>query len=478
MTHKVAKEKTTASHYSVRVDRSERDLFCVWRVPILAGRLEIRSFMICLGSGTVRRDFHPMRGLKAALEIVSMIRFFRENLRFLSAGMVLTLNSSFGQTFFISIFAAQIMSIHGLSNGEWGLIYTAGTTASAVVMFWAGALTDRFRARTLAWFIMPGLAMTCLTMALSTSIASLLGTVFFLRFLGQGMIYQMASVSMARWFLARRGMALSVAGMGIAAGQAVFPVAAAALLLTIDWQSIWIASSVFILICFPLVLWLLGRERTPQSLAQENTSVGMEGRHWTRAEVLRSGFFWTLVPLLLGPPAWGTALLFQQVHIAQVKGWPLIEYLALLPVMTIVSVGAMLGTGALIDRFGSGRLLQVFPLTWIAGFVILGAADTLALAFLAFVAFGFATGMQVTLITVFWAEYFGTRHIGAIKATSASIMVLGSAVGPGVSGFMIDFGFDFPQQMWGIALYFALSAALVCVAVERATAALPQTTSS
>ena len=126
MTHKVAKEKTTASHYSVRVDRSERDLFCVWRVPILAGRLEIRSFMICLGSGTVRRDFHPMRGLKAALEIVSMIRFFRENLRFLSAGMVLTLNSSFGQTFFISIFAAQIMSVHGLSNGEWGLIYTAG----------------------------------------------------------------------------------------------------------------------------------------------------------------------------------------------------------------------------------------------------------------------------------------------------------------------------------------------------------------
>lgn len=399
--------------------------------------------------------------------------FLRDNVRFLSAGVLLTLNSSFGQTFFISIFAAQIMSDFALSPGGWGLLYTLGTTASALVMFWAGALTDRFRARALACLVMPGLALTCIAMGANRSVVGLLLIVFFLRLLGQGMIFQLASVSMARWFSGRRGLALSISAMGFWFGQAAIPVLFAFLLLRLDWHLLWYFSAGFVLICFPVILWLLSHERTPQSLGKEEQSTGMGGRHWTRMEVIRSAFFWMLVPLLLGPPAWGTALFFQQVHIAEVKGWPLVEYLALIPVMTVVSVGVTLVTGALVDRFGSGRLLQAFPLTWVFGFLALASADTLALAAFAFVVFGVATGMQATLITAFWAEYFGTRHIGAIKATSASLMVLGSALGPGISGTLIDFGYVFPAQMYAISGYFLVALVFVWFAVQRANLDLP-----
>lgn len=399
---------------------------------------------------------------------MSALAFIRDNLRFLIAGIVLTLNSSFGQTFFISIFAAQIMDGFSLTNGEWGLLYTVGTTASALVMFWAGALTDRFRARTLAVIVMPGLALTCIAMGMNRSVVGLLLIVFFLRFLGQGMTFQLAAVSMARWFSSRRGLALSISAMGFWIGQAAIPVLFAFLLLRFDWHLLWYMSAVFLLLCFPLVLWLLAQERTPQSHAKDEQSAGMGGRHWTRGEVVSSRFFWLLVPVLLGPPAWGTALFFQQVHIADVKGWPLVEYLALIPVMTIISVAVTLVTGTLIDRFGSGRLLQLFPLSWIAGFLVLALAETLATATLAFVVFGVATGMQASLITAFWAEYFGTRHIGAIKATSTSLMVFGSAIGPGISGALIDLGHDFPEQMFAISVYFLAAMVLVWVAVERA----------
>ncbi|MGR3514712.1 MAG: MFS transporter [Paracoccaceae bacterium] len=399
--------------------------------------------------------------------------FIRENLRFLSVGILLTFNSSVGQTFFISIFAAQIMAEFALSNGEWGLLYSIGTTASAVVMFWAGALTDHFRARTLAWFVMPGLALTCIAMGLNHSVIGLFLIVFFLRFLGQGMIFQLATVSMARWFTGRRGLALSISALGFWMGQAAIPVLFALLLLHFDWHLLWFISAAIIAVSLPMVVWLLSQERTPQSLAKDTQSVGIGNRHWTRREVVGSQFFWMLVPLLLGPPAWGTALFFQQVHIADVKGWPLVEYLALIPVMTIISVGVTLFTGALIDRFGTGRLLQIFPLTWMAGFVILALAETLGAAFIAFVVFGFATGMQASLITAFWAEYFGTKHIGSIKATSASIMVFGSAIGPGVSGVLIDLGFTFPEQMMAISLYFLGAMVFVWFAVERASQDLP-----
>ena len=404
---------------------------------------------------------------------MSAFAFTRDNLHFLAAGVLLMFTSSFGQTFFISTFAAEIMEAFDLSDGQWGLTYTIGTSISAVAMFWAGALTDRFRVRLLAWVVLPGLAVSCFFMAFNTWVVGLVVCVFLLRFFGQGMTYQLAAVAMARWFIARRGLALSLSNMGIAFGTAVLPVICAALLGWMSWQAIWVAAGIATLLLFPVLLFLLSHERTPQSHAEESEAVGMEGRHWTRAEVLKSALFWMLIPALLGPPAWGTSLFFQQVHIAEVKGWPLVSYLSLIPVLTAVSVGVTLVSGLLIDRFGTGRLLQVYLIPWIVGFIILSFAQSLFWAGVAFVVFGFCIGLQATIITAFWAEYFGTRHIGAIKATSASIMVLGSAIGPGITGAFIDLGYDFPDQMLAISAYYAVALAMVVVAINRAGRFLP-----
>lgn len=401
--------------------------------------------------------------------------FIRKNLRYLAVGFLLMMTSSFGQTFFISIFALEIMREFELDDRAWGGLYTLATLASAFVMLWAGALTDRFRVRTLSPIVLIGLSLTCANMVVSGSVWALFFVIFFLRLLGQGMTFQIAAVAMARWFAGRRGLALSLAGLGFWVGQAALPPLVAWLLEWTEWRSIWFISALTIVFVTPLIYWLVRQERTPQSFAEVDESVGMDCRHWTRGEVLRSPLFWSLIPILLGPPAWGTALFFQQMHIAEIKGWSPPQYLSLIPLMTVVSVLVNLLTGQLIDRFGSGHLFRVFPLTWIAGFLLLSEAETLFDAAMAFLAFGIATGVQATLITAFWAEYFGTRHIGAIKAVSASIMVLGSAIGPGVSGAMITAGYPFPEQMHWIAAYFAVALVGVVVGVGHASPRLPST---
>ncbi|QMU59321.1 MAG: MFS transporter [Boseongicola sp.] len=394
--------------------------------------------------------------------------FLQQNARFLSAGVLLTFSSAYGQTFFIALFAAQIMGAYDLTDGQWGGLYTVATTASAIIMFWAGTLTDKYRAVTLVKFVMPGLALVCVAMAYNQWVFGLAVIIFFLRFLGQGMMSQLATVSMARWFVARRGLALSVAAMGFAIGQALLPVIIAALFVVVDWRTIWIFSAFTVLATFPFILKLLESERTPQSLDQDASSVGMMGRHWTRAEVLKSPIFWMFLPMLLGPPAWGTSLFFQQVHIAEVKGWPLLDYLALIPLLTVVAVTSTLISGQLIDRFGSGKLIVFYMFPWIFGFLLLAQAQSLFTAAIAFTVLGSGVGLQSTLVTAFWAEYFGTRHIGSIKAVSASIMVFGSAIGPGITGGLIDIGYSFPSQMPLISGYFALAAILVWAASHRA----------
>ncbi|MDF3415012.1 MFS transporter [Sulfitobacter sp. M57] len=395
------------------------------------------------------------------------LSFLRANWLFLLAGFLLTFTSSYGQTYFISLFAGEIKTDFGLSDGQWGGIYTVGTTLSAIAMIWAGVLTDRFRVRALAVGVMLCLAAACVAMALNTSWILLIGVIFALRLSGQGMMSQLGSVAMVRWFEASRGKALSLSSTGFAAGQAILPVVFVALFAVISWRALWVLAAVIVLLTIPVLVMLLRRERTPQSMAKETQLAGMQGRHWSRTEMLRSGLFFLMVPLIIGPAAWGTALFFQQVHLTQVKGWDLVAYVALMPAYTLSAIVTTFASGWAIDRYGVSRIVPFQMLPFALGFLVLAFADTIFMAGVGLVIFGMGQGLQGTATSTFWAEYFGTRHIGAIKSVAAAIMVFGSAIGPGVSGILIDFGIDFPNQMLPISVYYLVAAALAAYGIRR-----------
>ncbi|MFY0633502.1 MAG: MFS transporter [Vannielia sp.] len=405
---------------------------------------------------------------------MGLIGFLRGNAPFLLAGVLLSFTSSYGQTFFISIFAGEIMETFSLTDGQWGLIYTIGTTISAVTMVWAGALTDKFRVRALANVVGPGLALACLAMAAVPGPVVLIFVIFALRLFGQGLFSHLSIVAMARWFVGRRGTALSISSMGFAVGQALLPVGFAAALGFVGWRWLWVVAAGMALAVLPLLAVLLRAERTPQSVANATPSAGMDSHHWTRAEVLRHPLFWFSIPLLLGPPAWGTALFFQQVHFAGEKGWELVDYVALMPVFTAVSIASTFVTGALIDRIGTARLMMLYMLPFALGFLVLWQAESLLLAAVGLAIFGIGTGAQATLPGSYWAEFFGTLHIGSIKAMAGAIMVFGSAIGPGVSGWLIDAGLDFEDQLPWIAGYFCFAAASITIGIAAARQRLPR----
>lgn len=399
---------------------------------------------------------------------MSTIRFIVQNFRWLSVGVLLSFLSSFGQTFFISIFAGEIRETFDLSHGAWGGIYTLGTSASAVAMLWAGGLTDHFRTRVLGGAILALLAMSCLFMAWNPYAALLPLVIFALRFCGQGMTSHIAIVSMSRWFVATRGKALSVAGLGIALGEAILPLTFVSLLVAMDWRLLWVAAAVVAVASIPLLVSLLMQERTPQSHAETDHSVGMLGRHWTRAEVFRHWLFWFMVPALLGPPAFGTAFFFQQVHFAEVKGWTHLELVALFPAYTAVVVLAMTVSGWLLDRIGTPRLIPWYQVPMIAAFSVYALGGSIGWALVGMMCMALTNGANNTLPNAFWAEFYGTRRLGSIKAMAAAVMVLGSALGPGITGILIDLGIGIQTQYLGVAVYFAFATVMMVIGVGRA----------
>ena len=393
--------------------------------------------------------------------------FLVKNAPWLASGAILTLLSSFGQTFFISIFAAEIQTEFALSHGSWGGIYALGTTTSAVVMVWAGGLTDKFRVRTLGPLVLLLLAFACLLMAFNPYAWFLPVVIFALRLSGQGMTTHIAVVAMARWFVAARGRALSIAALGYSVGQALLPILFVMLLELMDWRILWVFAALISLAGVPILIRLLKKERTPQSMANENPSFGMNARFWNRSDAIKHPLFWCMVPSILGPSAFNTAFFFHQVHFAELKDISHVTLVAQFPLYTAVSVAAMLLSGWGLDKIGTSRLIPFFQVPMIAAFIVFGMSDGIYTVMLGFVLLGLTAGATATLPSAFWAEFYGTKHIGSIKALAAAVMVLGSAVGPGVTGFLIDYQIGLEVQFYWIAAYFALATLILWVGVRR-----------
>jgi MFS family permease len=395
------------------------------------------------------------------------LTFIRTNARWLFAGGVMMFATSFGQTFFISIFAKQIMETYALSNGDWGSLYALGTTASGLTMIWAGGLADRFRARALITVLLIIMAAFCLAMAYNSSVWLLPAVIFGLRLSGQGMLNHIAMVSMLRWYTAARGKALALAGLGFSIGEACLPFIIVASLAYISWQAVWIAAAFGSILFLFLLRFLLIKERTPQSIAQTTQAVGMGGQHWSRARAIKHPLFWLLIPVATTPSMFTTAVFFQQVHLAEVKGWQHVHFVALFPVFTITGVIAGMIFGWAIDRWGSIRILPFMLIPLSAGLFVFGNFSSIAAAQLALIFMAITQGATGTVTVAIWSEIYGTKHVGSIKALAVAFMVFGSAIGPLVTGRLIDQGYSFPAQMPAYVIYVLAVCAVTYFATHR-----------
>ena len=397
------------------------------------------------------------------------LQFIRENAPFLLAGALLSFLSSFGQTFFIAIFGGEIREAYGLSNGDWGLLYMIATGASAVAMVFAGGLADLFRVRSLGIGVVLALGVACIAMAVNTTTAGLVLVIFALRFFGQGMASHMSVVSMTRWFVAARGRALAVAGMGFMFGEATLPLIMVWLKSITEWRGLWLWFAVVCVILSVILYRLLRLERTPQSAANAPAAMGLLGKDWTRTMALRHPLFWLMVPAIVFFSAFGTTFWFHQVHFAEVKGYSHLALVAVFPLGTISLAISTIIYGWAIDRFGVVRLMPFYIVPYVVAFCLHWYAPNLIWTAVAVILMGISGGGNATILSACWAGFYGTRFIGSIKAAAAALMVFGSAIGPGLSGLLIDAGVGIEIQMLGYAACFVFAAFMMGLAARMAT---------
>mgnify|MGYP003625687760 FL=1 len=400
------------------------------------------------------------------------LAFLRANFRFIGFGFLLTLLSSYGQTFYVALYGAEIRAEFGLGHGSFGLVFTTVSVVAAVLLIWLGRLIDRVDLRPYTAVTLAALTGSMVVLSLAHSLWLFALALFVTRLCGQGLSIHIMGTAMARYFPQDRGKALSLSGLGLATGETILPITTVALIAAIGWRNVWMATGLVtaaaLLVLVPMALKGFDR-RHSDYLARQFQSVGQPGeaRDWTRLEVLRDPRYLGAMALLLAYPYVSTGVLFHQAFIAEIRGWP-IELLATgLISMAFMKVLTSLAIGPMIDRRGAVRLIPASVLPFIACFVALGTSSHPLMPYVFLGALGVGIGMLQPIMSAMFAEMYGVRNLGGIRAMSVAAMVLSAAAAPASFGFLFDLGVSIETVTVGCIVYMLFAAVLALLVLRR-----------
>jgi sugar phosphate permease len=397
--------------------------------------------------------------------------------RLLGFGFLIAFFSSFGQTFFIALFGGELRAAHGLSHGQFGTLYSAATMMSGLAMIWVGAMIDRVDLRLYSVLAVLGLALAAAMMALAEALVVLGVALFLLRLSGQGVMNHAALTSMARYFEAGRGRAVGFAALGHAAGEGLLPIVTVLMIAAIGWREVWGVSAGFLaLVALPvLMLLLLGHGAREAALGERLKARALHAGEamvqvFTRRMVLRDVRFYLLLPTIIAPGYIVTGIFFHQVHIVETKGWDFAMYAGSFIFFAIAGVAGTMGGGWLVDRLTALRMMPVYLMPMALACLLLGLmqAPVAAPVFMALT--GLTAGMAAATVTSMWAELYGIENIGAIRALGAVVMVISTALSPGMMGVALDWGVGIETILYLCAGYCVGAALLALLAVRRAAA--------
>ena len=164
---------------------------------------------------------------------------------------------------------------------------------------------------------------------------------------------------------------------------------------------------------------------------------------------------------MLAMPWIATGVFVYQSFITESKGWGTYVIAQSFMVYSVLSVITLLVAGFLIDKFTSRKLLIFMNIPLLISTIVLMYFDISFSAFLFLGLIGISNGLANVLGSSTWAEIYGVRHIGSIKALTTALMVFSTAFGTALFGLLIDTGFSIEQVAQVSFIYIAIATVLL-----------------
>lgn len=381
-------------------------------------------------------------------------KLLKNNPLLMSYGFLFNFFSSFGQTFFVSLLVPFWVVGIGVTNSEFGSMYGLISVTSALTLPLFGRYIDLMPLRRYSLIIFIGLILSVTILSVANSFLVLLGGLFLVRLFGQGLMTHTAATGIAKLFDKERGKALAFTSLGHPAAQLILPFLFALASAQFNWQLTLILMALLSLfVMLPLIIRITPDKEKIATISGKVSTVEDNGHF------LLSRTFWQIATNIFLIPFLSTAIMLYQYTIAENKGWEPSWVLFSFSFFAIFNGLSIFFSGDLIDRFSGIKLFPYYLLPALVGFTAMTLFDGKWMFPLFYGLLGISSGLGSTIKTAVQAEVYGSAQLGKIRSYLSTIMVLGTAAGPPVLGYLLDKDFSINYIM----LYAALLTLIVFI---------------
>ena len=368
-------------------------------------------------------------------------------------GMIMT---SPGQTYSVSIFLEPIIAELGISRSLVSSLYTGATLLGSLALPLVGRLIDRRGPR----FVMTGVALlfglACVFMGFVENVVMLAIGFLAIRMFGQGSLMLASQNLINRWWIARRGLVMGIAGMAMSlAGVGGFPNLIHALIGAFDWHTAYIALGGLVLVVMLPLSGIFARNRPEEHGLQpdgrspeDNNGVGLDGDpsaepgdreiNWTLDDAIRTPVFWLVALGVASKAMLSTGLFFHMVSIFADNGLSADAAAAVFLPIAVTTAVVNLSSGVLADYVPPRFLLATALAGQTAALLLATNLTSFGAALVYGGILGVTDGLTRTVNSVIWASYFGRLHLGSITGVTTTVVIFGSALGPMPFGIARD----------------------------------------
>ncbi len=373
-------------------------------------------------------------------------------------GFIFTFFSSFGQSFFLGLFNAPIRNELGITHGQFGNIYATATIFSSLLLIWVGKKIDEYQIIYYSFFVILLLFFSSLFFSFINSIIFLSIGIFLMRFSGQGLMSHTSTTTISRFFEKSRGKALSTIWFGLSSAEFILPVLVTYLFVIYSWRSVWQGIAIIVIIFLPFVVLNTIKQIKLDSREKDlDPKKNFKIKSWKRREVIKDYRFYIVSLNMLAMPWIATGVFVYQSFISDSKMWNIYTIPKAFMVYSLASIITLFFSGFLVDKFTSRKLIPIMNIPLLISMFVLFYYQQEISAFIFLGLVGISNGLANVLGSSTWAEIYGVKFIGSIKALTTAFMVFSTAFGTAVFGLMIDNGFSIENIAFVSGIYIVIS---------------------
>jgi predicted MFS family arabinose efflux permease len=380
-------------------------------------------------------------------------------------GFIFTFFSSFGQSFFLGLFNAPIRNELGITHGQFGSIYASATICSSLLLIWVGKKIDDYRILNYSFFVVVLLFASTLFFSFINSVYFLAAGIFLMRLSGQGLMSHASTTTISRFFEKSRGRALSTIWFGLSTAEFILPVLITYFFLIYSWRTVWQGIAILIILLLPFVILNTIKSVNLDSRETDNNSKlkKIKIKSWRRRDVIKDYRFYIVSLNMLAMPWMATGIFVYQSFISDSKMWAVYTIPKAFMVYSITSIITLFMSGFLVDKYTGRKLVLYMNLPLLLAMFTLFQFNHQISAYVFLGLIGVSNGLANILGSSTWAEIYGVKYIGSIKALTTAFMVFSTAFGTAVFGLLIDRGFSIENIAFVGGSYIVISLALLVI---------------